>query len=124
MIDPTAWLSGAALLISAVAGVYVAKGNRKSQIEANQINGTGQLLTHQNTFLQDLQEEKDKAKDELKIERESNGKLIADMRKEFESFKESVKSQFSGYRAYIHGLRGQVHDLGGTPMEWPKDLEQ
>lgn len=124
MIDPTAWLSGAALLISAVAGVYVAKGNRKSQIEANQINGTGQLLTHQNTFLQDLQEEKDKAKDDLKIERESNGKLIADMRQEFDSFRESVKSQFSGYRAYIHGLRGQVHDLGGTPIEWPKELEQ
>jgi len=124
MTDPAPWLSGAAVFISAIAGIYVALSNRKTQAEANKLNGTGQLLTHQNTFLQDLQEEKDKAKEELKVERESNAKLIKDMRQEFESFKESVKSQFSGYRAYIHGLRGQVHDLGGTPIEWPPDLEQ
>jgi hypothetical protein len=124
MTDPTAWLSGAAVLISSVVGIFVATSNRKSQAEANKINGTGQLLSHQNTFLQDLQEERTVAKEELKVERESNAKLIADMRQEFESFKESVKAQFSGYRAYIHGLRGQVHDLGGTPIEWPPDLEQ
>jgi hypothetical protein len=124
MSDPSAWLSGAAVLISAVVGIFVATANRKSQAEANKINGTGQILTHQNTFIQDIQEEKDKAKADLKDERETNKVLIADMRREFESFKESVKSQFSGYRAYIHGLRGQVHDLGGTPIEWPADLEQ
>lgn len=124
LFDPSPWLSGVALIVSAIAGVFVAKGNRKSQVEANQLNGTGQLLTHQNTFLQDLQEERTVAKEELKVERETNAKLIADMRKEFESFKESVKSQFSGYRAYIHSLRGQVHDLGGTPLDWPSDLEQ
>jgi hypothetical protein len=114
----------AVALISASGGVLVAKLNRKSQIEANALTGNGQVFSQQNTLLQDVQEERDTAKADLKEEREKNKKDIASLNERFEEFKVSVQTQFSGYRKYIHGLRGQVHDLGGVPIEWPPDLEQ
>jgi|GEM_PF-5735797 hypothetical protein len=121
---PTIIVGTIVALISASGGVFVAKLNRKSQSEANQLTGNGQVFTQQNTLLQDVQEEKDKAKAELKEEREQNKRDIANLNERFEAFKVSVQTQFSGYRKYIHGLRGQVHDLGGVPIEWPPDLEQ
>jgi predicted nucleic acid-binding Zn-ribbon protein len=111
-------------LISASGGVLVAKLNRKSQAEANNLTSNGQFFTQQNTLLQDVQEERDKKALELKEEREQNKRDIANLNERFEAFKVSVQTQFSGYRKYIHGLRGQVHDLGGVPIEWPPDLEQ
>jgi len=107
------WMPAIALVLAPTAGVIAAKWNRKSQVEANHLTGSGQVFTQQSTLLQDIQEEKDKAKADI-------DKLRAD----FEEFKKSVHSQFSQYRAYIHKLRGQVHDLGGVPIEWPKDLDQ
>jgi chromosome segregation ATPase len=107
------WAPLLAIILAPTFGIIAARWNRKSQLEANNLTGTGQIFTHQSTLLQDVQEERNHAKSEI-------DKLRAD----FEAFKESVKSQFSGYRAYIHGLRGQVHDLGGVPIEWPKDLDQ
>lgn len=124
MFDPTPWLSGAALLISAVAGIYVALSNRKSQVEANQLNGTGQLLTQQNTFLQDVQEEKEAAKKELKEEREANKTLIAALNAKFDTLRKDVEEEFSGLRTYIYGLHGQIHELGGVPIPWPEKLRK
>lgn len=124
MFDPTPWLSGAALLISAVAGIYVALSNRKSQAEANQLNGTGQLLTQQNTFLQDVQEEKEAAKKELKEEREANKTLIAALNAKFDTLRKDVEEEFSGLRTYIYGLHGQIHELGGVPIPWPEKLRK
>lgn len=118
------WSPLLAIILAPTFGLVAARWNRKAQAEANSLAGTGQIFTHQSTLLQDIQEEKDKAKAELKEEREANKKELGTLRADFESFKESVKVQFSGYRAYIHGLRGQVHDLGGVPIEWPKDLDQ
>lgn len=118
------WAPLLSLVVGSAAGIIAARWNRKSQAEANSLNGSGQIFTHQSTLLQDIQEERDNAKNELKNEREANKRDIGALRTEFETFKESVKTQFSGYRAYIHGLRGQVHDLGGVPIEWPKDLDQ
>jgi len=107
------WAPLLSLIAGSSAGVIAAMWNRKSQAEANTLSGTGQVFKHQNTLLQDVQEERNQAKADI-------DKLRAD----FEAFKKAVQSQFSGYRAYIHSLRGQVHDLGGMPLEWPKDLDQ
>ena len=124
MTDPSAWLSGIALLISAVAGIYVTRSNRKSQVEANQLNGTGQLLTQQNTFLQDVQEEKEAAKRELKEEREANKTMIDALNAKFETLRKDVEEEFSGLRTYIYGLHGQIHELGGVPIPWPEKLRK
>ena len=107
------WAPLLSLIAGSAAGIIAARWNRKSQVEANNLTGTGQIFTHQSSLLQDVQEERNQAKLE-----------ISTLRADFESFKKSVQTQFSGYRAYIHGLRGQVHDLGGIPIEWPKDLDQ
>lgn len=124
MTDPSTLLSGTAALISVMAGIYVTRSNRKSQAEANQINGTGQLLTQQNTFLQDVQEEKDKSVAALKEERETNKALIDALTAKFETFKKSVDEEFSDYRTYIYGLHGQIRELGGVPLEWPSKLRK
>jgi predicted nucleic acid-binding Zn-ribbon protein len=121
---PTVIASALVALIAAGAGIVTAVWNRKSQKEANELTGSGQVFNHQSTLLQDVQEERNKAAADLKEEREANKRDISTLRSELESFKETVKSQFSGYRVYIHRLRGQVHDLGGVPIEWPKDLDQ
>lgn len=121
---PTVLISVLAALIAAAAGVITARMNRTSQSEVNKLTGNGQVFQHQNTLLNEVQEERDTAKNDLKEERETNKRDLGTLRSDFEAFKESVKSQFSGYRAYIHGLRGQVHELGGVPIEWPKDLDQ
>lgn len=107
------WAPLLSLIAGSAAGIIAARWNRKSQVEANNLTGTGQIFTQQSTLLQDVQEERIHAKNE-----------IATLRADFEAFKVSVKAQFTGYKAYIHGLRGQVHDLGGIPIEWPKDLDQ
>lgn len=107
------WMPAIALILAPTAGVIAARWNRKSQVEANHLTGSGQVFTQQSTLLQDVQEEKNQAKAE-----------IDKLRKDFEDFKKSVHSEFSKYRSYIHKLRGQVHELGGVPLEWPKDLDQ
>lgn len=123
-IDPTTVISALALAVSVVLGVHTTKTNRKSQFEANQINGTGQLLTQQNTFLQDVQEEKDKSVAALKEERETNKALIDALTAKFDAFKKSVDEEFSDYRTYIYGLHGQIRELGGVPLEWPTKLRK
>lgn len=107
------WMPVIAIVFGSAGGILAAKWNRKSQVEANHLTGSGQVFTQQSTLLQDVQEEKNQAKAD-----------IDKLRKDFEDFKKSVNSQFSQYRAYIHKLRGQVHDLGGVPIEWPENLEQ
>jgi flagellar basal body-associated protein FliL len=121
---PTVIAGAIVAVISAGGGIIVARWNRKSQVEANQLTGSGQVFTQQSTLLQDIQEERAQAKAELKAEREQNKKDIGLIRQEFEDFKTNMKSQLSGYRAYINGLRGQVHELGGVPIEWPANLDQ
>ena len=120
----TVLVSAFAAVTAAVVGLLTAKWNRRSQVEANQLNGSGQVFSQQTTLLQDIQEERAQAKRELKAEREQNKKDIGTLRQEFEDFKTTMKSQLSGYRAYINGLRGQVHELGGVPIEWPTNLDQ
>ena len=107
------WMPVIAIVFGSAGGILAAKWNRKSQAEANNLTGSGQIFTHQSTLVQDVQEERNQAKTE-----------IDQLRKDFEAFKKSVHSQFSQYRTYFHRLRGQVHELGGTPHEWPKDLDQ
>lgn len=121
---PTVIASLAAALGATGTGVVTARWSRKSQAEANRLTGSDQVFDHQSSLLQDIQEERDNAKKDLQEEREANKRDIHNLRGEFEAFKTSVKSQLSGYRAYINGLRGQVHELGGVPIEWPADLEQ
>ena len=118
------WAPLIALVLAPLTGVVAARWNRKSQAEVNSLTGTGQLLTQQNTFLQDVQEEKDKSVAALKEERETNKALIDALTRKFETFKENVEEEFSGYRSYIHGLRGQIHELGGVPLEWPEKLRK
>lgn len=101
------------VVAATAAGIVTAKWNRKSQSEANRINGSNVVAERYDSLTDQVQEERDVAVTELK-----------QLRNDFEAFKESVRSQFSKYRAYIHDLRGQVHELGGTPHEWPKDLDQ
>lgn len=118
-------IAGSAVaIISVVGGLLVAKLNRKSQVEANALQGSGQVFGQQSTLLQDIQEERTRLAKDLKEEREQNRNDIANLNKRFEDFKVSVQAQFSGYRKYIHGLRGQVHELGGVPLDWPADLDQ
>lgn len=107
------WMPVIAIVFGSAGGILAAKWNRKSQVEANTLTGSGQVFTHQSTLLQDVQEERNQVKSEIET-----------LRADFETFKKSVHSQFSQYRAYIHQLRGQVHELGGVPHEWPKDLDQ
>lgn len=118
------WMPLIALIVGPSAGVVAANWSRKSQSEANRLTGTNFEVERYNKFANEVQEERDAAKRDLKEEREQHRKEFAQLRADFEAFKKSVEIQFSGYRAYIHGLRGQVHDLGGVPHEWPKDLDQ
>jgi predicted RNase H-like nuclease (RuvC/YqgF family) len=107
------WAAIVSGLIAASVGVLTSLWARKSQSETNNLTGTNQEVERYNKFANELQEERTLYKED-----------VAKLRTEFEAFKKSVHSQFSQYRAYIHKLRGQVHDLGGTPFEWPKDLDQ
>lgn len=110
--------------IAAAVSIFTALWARRSQSEANRLTGTNFEVERYNKFANEIQEERDKAKAELKEEREQHKADFGQLRKDFEDFKRSVQIQFSGYRAYIHGLRGQVHDLGGVPIEWPENLDQ
>lgn len=101
------------VLLSVAGGVIATVFTRKSQIDTNRLTASNNEFTHMHLFANEVQEERTLYKDELK-----------ELRTEFEAFKKSVQQQFSGYRAYIRGLRGQVHDLGGVPLEWPENLEQ
>lgn len=118
------WAAIVSGLIAASVGVLTALWARKSQSETNSLTGTNFEVERYNKFANEVQEERDLAKAELKEEREQHKKEISQLRKDFEEFKASVQSQFSQYRSYIHKLRGQVHELGGVPHEWPKDLDQ
>ncbi|MDQ0679095.1 putative nucleic acid-binding Zn-ribbon protein [Arthrobacter pascens] len=118
------WMPAIALVLGSAGGILAAKWNRKSQAEANNLTGSGQIFTHQSTLLQDVQEERDRAVRERDTEREANKRDIGTLRSEFETFKASVEETFSGYREYIYGLRGQVHDLGGVPIKWPETLQK
>ena len=101
------------MVLSVAGGMFATIFTRKSQAETNRVTATDNQFTHMHMFANEVQEERTMYKDDL-----------AKLRSEFEAFKESVRVQFSGYRAYIRGLRGQVHDLGGIPLEWPENLEQ
>ena len=118
------WAAVVSGLIAATVGVLTALWARRSQSESNHLTGTNFEVDRYNKFANEVQEERDHAKRELKEEREQHKKDLGQLRKDFEEFKHSVQSQFSQYRAYIHKLRGQVHELGGVPHEWPKDLDQ
>ena len=118
------WAAIVSGLIAAGVGVVTALWARKSQSETNNLTGTNFEVERYNKFANEVQEERDIAKKELREERESHKADFEKLRADFESFKASVQSQFSQYRAYIHQLRGQVHELGGVPHEWPKDLDQ
>jgi predicted nucleic acid-binding Zn-ribbon protein len=107
------WAAVISGIIAAGVGVLTALWARKSQAETNNLTGTNQEVERYNKFANELQEERTLYKDDVR-----------NLRKEFEEFKASVQTQFSQYRAYIHRLRGQVHELGGVPHEWPKDLDQ
>lgn len=107
------WAAVISGLIAASLGVLTSLWARRSQSEANRLTGTNFEVERYNKFANELQEERTLYKED-----------VAKLRSEFEQFKASVQSQFSQYRAYIHRLRGQVHELGGTPHEWPKDLDQ
>lgn len=128
MFDDINWgtviISVGVAVLSLGGAVLTARWNRKSQVEANALTGSGQVFSHQSTLLQDIQEERETYKRELKEEKDSNKHLIEVFRKEFDEFRISVEEEFSGYREYIHGLRGQIHDLGGVPLEWPKKLRK
>lgn len=118
------WAAIISGIVAATVGVVTALWARKSQSETNNLTGKNFEVERYNKFANEVQEERDLAKKDLKEEREAHKNDIAKLRADFEQFKASVQAQFSGYRAYIHGLRGQVHELGGTPIEWPKDLDQ
>lgn len=125
------WTAVASALIAAVAGIFTAVQARKSQAETNNLTGTNFEVERYRLFTNEVQEERDKAKAELKEERDQHKNDITQLRKDFEAFKLTteqfkldVQIKFSSYRAYIHGLRGQVHELGGVPIEWPENLEQ
>lgn len=118
------WAAIISGLIAASVGVVTALWARKSQHEANHLTGTNQVTERYDGLTDQLQEERNHALAQLAKEREQNKADIGQLRSDFESFKAEVQSQFSKYRAYIHKLRGQVHELGGTPLEWPKDLDQ
>ncbi|MFE4229118.1 hypothetical protein ACFRJ8_14660 [Arthrobacter sp. NPDC056886] len=118
------WAAIVSGLIAASVGVLTALWARRSQSETNKLTGTNFEVERYNKFANEVQEERDLAKKELKDEREQHKNDFGQLRKDFEEFKKSVQIQFSGYRAYIHGLRGQVHEMGGVPLEWPKDLDQ
>ena len=107
------WMPAIALVLAPTAGVIAARWNRKSQAEANSLTGSGQVFTHQSTLLQDVQEERTAA-----VQRADS--LVSRV----ESMDKFMREHFAGYRAYIHTLRGQIHDLGGTPKPWPENLEQ
>lgn len=118
------WAAIVSGLVAASVGVLTALWARKSQSEANRLTGSHQVVQGYDSLTNQVQEERDRAVSLLNTEREQNKADILTLRSEFEQFKASVQSQFSQYRAYIHRLRGQVHELGGTPHEWPKDLDQ
>ena len=118
------WAAIISGILASAIGVATALMARRSQSETNKLTGTNFEVERYNKFANEVQEERDHAKADLKLEREQHKNDIAQLRKDFEEFKANVQSQFSAYRAYIHRLRGQVHELGGVPHEWPKDLDQ
>lgn len=107
------WAAVISGIIASAIGILTAILARRSQSETNRLTGTNYEVERYNKFANELQEERTLYKED-----------VAKLRTEFESFKASVQSQFSAYRAYIHKLRGQVHELGGVPLEWPTDLDQ
>lgn len=118
------WAAIISGVIASGVAIVTALWARRSQSETNKLTGTNFEVERYNKFANEVQEERDAAKRDLKEEREQHKHDLGQLRKDFEEFKASVQSQFSAYRAYIHRLRGQVHDLGGVPIEWPKDLDQ
>lgn len=118
------WTAIASVGASIAVGILTALWARRSQHEANKLTGTNFEVERYNKFANEVQEERDKAKAELKEEREQHKRDFGQLRKDFEDFKLDVEEQFSGYRAYIHGLHGQIRELGGIPIKWPEKLKQ
>ena len=118
------WAAVVSGVIAAAVGIVTALWARKSQSEANRLTGTNFEVERYNKFANEVQEERDKAKAELKEEREQHKRDFGQLRKDFEDFKADVEEQFSGYRSYIHGLHGQIRELGGIPIKWPEKLRQ
>lgn len=118
------WAAIISGLIAASVGIFTALWARKSQAEANRLTGSNQVVQGYDSLTNQMQEERNHAVAQLTLEREQNKSEISLLRADFEQFKSKVHAQFSQYRAYIHQLRGQVHELGGTPHPWPEDLDQ
>jgi ABC-type transport system involved in cytochrome bd biosynthesis fused ATPase/permease subunit len=112
------------VVAATLAGIVTAKLNRKSQHEANRLTGTNQLTEGYAGLTDQLQEERDSAVRERNEEREAHKRDFTQLRKEFEEFRSVTNSRFSKFLSYIHQLRGQVQELGGTPLKWPEDLDK
>ena len=121
--EPSVWqiIIGAASVVCVLgASVFGTRLGRKSQQEAHAIQAANQQVTGNdlyfkqgNLLLQDVQEERTQAV--------TKANALAEKVDAMDKF---MREHFAGYRAYIHELRGQIYDLGGTPKPWPPNLEQ
>lgn len=107
------WAAIISGLIAASVGIVTALWARKSQHEANKLTGSNQIVMGYDTLTNQVQEERAAA-----VTRADN------LGAKVEAMDKFMREHFAGYRAYIHTLRGQVVDLGGTPAPWPDNLEQ
>lgn len=110
----------AAVLGTFAASWFATKLARKSQREANALTADNIAIQAEDLrfkqssmLLQDVQEERTTA-----VQKASS------LETKVEAMDQFMRKHFAGYRAYIHELRGQIYDLGGTPKAWPPDLEQ
>lgn len=127
----TALLGFLTIVGSGIVGLVTSRWTQRNQSKLNDITGTDMAFGRQNKVLNEVQEERDHAikerdaaREDAKAERALRDEAIANLRSEFESFKQSVRGEVSRYRAYIHKLRGQIYNMGGTPIDWPQDVEQ
>ena len=116
-----AWLLqllGAILTLfgSGVVAWITTRSTRQSTKEANEITGFDTLLAQYRGLAQTYQSDREADAAELSAVKAENAEIKADVKRH--------DKMFSGYRMYIRTLRGQVFDLGGTPADWPVDLDQ
>ena len=124
------WISIISLLLTLGVGGWTTLQTRKSQSESNQLTGRNEEVQRYDKFTEQVQEERNhaiqqrdealKAVDELRRELEA---LRQEFEVKFDTFKTSVEQQLSKYRRYIHDLRAQIFGMGGTPRDWPEDLD-
>ena len=124
------WISIITLVLTLGVSAWTALQTRKSQTETNQLTGRNQEVERYDKFTEQVQEERNhalaqrdealRAVDELRRELEA---LRQEFEVKFDTFKSSVETQLSKYRRYIHDLRSQIFGMGGTPRDWPDDLD-